>query len=67
MTKCELGSEIYTDYINALQSVEEFGQLTLDDARTAGNTSESAVRRGRQASGCQGHEGCQFGQRHTSG
>ena len=53
MAKCEPGSKIYTDCINALQSVEELGQLTFDDARAAGNTSELAVGRGRQASGWQ--------------
>ena len=51
MAKCELGSEIYTNYINALQSIEEIGRLTLDDARDAGNTSEPAIGRGRQAGG----------------
>ena len=51
MAKCELGSEIYTNYINALQSIEEIGQLTLDDARDVGNTSEPVIRRGRQAGG----------------
>ncbi|KAK9993545.1 hypothetical protein SO802_023248 [Lithocarpus litseifolius] len=73
MAKCELGSEIYTDCINALQSIEEISRLTLDDARAAGNTSESAVGHGepvighgRQASGHQGHGGRQFSQRHTS-
>ena len=49
MEKCEPGSEIYNDCINALGAVEELGRLTLDDARTAGNTSEPAVGRGRQA------------------
>ena len=44
--KCEPRSEIYTDYINALQSVEEIGWLTLDDARNVGNTSEPIVMRG---------------------
>ena len=53
MAKCEPGSKIYTDCINALQSIEELGQLTLYDARAAGNTSELAVGRGRQASGWQ--------------
>ncbi|KAK7815601.1 hypothetical protein CFP56_001418 [Quercus suber] len=43
MEKCEPGSEIYND------SVEELGRLTLDNARTVGNTSEPAVGRGRQA------------------
>ena len=51
MEKCELGSEIYTNYINALQSIEEIGRLTLDNARDAGNTSEPAIRHGRQTSG----------------
>ena len=66
MAKCELGSEIYTDCINALQSVEEIGRLTLDHARDVGNTSEPAVRHGRQADGRQGHGGRQSSQRHTS-
>ena len=47
MAKCEPGFKIYTDCINALQSVEELSRLTLDDARAAGNTSEPAVERGR--------------------
>ncbi|KAK7846883.1 hypothetical protein CFP56_007395 [Quercus suber] len=51
MTKCELGFKIYTDFINALKDVEEINLLTLNDARTVGNTSESVVGRGRQASG----------------
>ncbi|KAK7825549.1 hypothetical protein CFP56_033012 [Quercus suber] len=59
MVKCELGSEIYTDYINAFQ-------LTLDDAHAASNTSEPAVGRGQQAGGRQGHRGHQCCQRHTS-
>nr|POF10191.1 isoform 2 of elongator complex protein 4 [Quercus suber] len=42
MAKCEPGSKIYTDCIKALQSVEEIGRLTLDEARDAGNTSEPA-------------------------
>ena len=54
MAKCEVGSEIYIDCINALQSVEEIGRLTLDDARAVGNTSQPAVGRGRQAGGRQG-------------
>ena len=29
ITKCEPGSEIYTDCINALQAIEEIGQLSL--------------------------------------
>ncbi|KAF3960027.1 hypothetical protein CMV_015221 [Castanea mollissima] len=66
MAKCEPGSKIYTECINALQSVEEIGRLTLDDARTAGNTSEPAVGRGRQAGGRQGHGRRQSSQRHTS-
>ena len=65
MGKCEPGSEIYTDCINTLQSVEEIGRLTLDNARDASNTSESTVGRGRQASGCQGRGGCQSSQRPT--
>ena len=59
MAKCELGSKIYTDYINALKAIEEIGRLTLDDARIASNTSEPAVGRGWQASGRQGHGGHQ--------
>ena len=66
MAKCEPGSEIYTDCINALQSVEEIGRLTLDDARAVGNTSQPAVGRGRQAGGLQGQGGHQSSQRHTS-
>ena len=66
MAKCEPGSEIYTDCINAVKSVEEICRLTLDDARFVGNTSESAVRRGQQAGGRQGHGGRQSNQRHTS-
>ena len=46
MAKCELGFEIYTDCINALQSVEEIGRLTLDHPRNVGNTSQPAVGRG---------------------
>ena len=65
MGKCEPGSEIYTDCINTLQFVEEIGRLTLDDACDAGNTSEPAVGRGRQASGCQGRGGHQSSQRPT--
>ena len=65
MGKCELGSEIYIDYINALQSVKEIDRLTLDDARDVGNTSEPAVGRGRQASGRQGQGGYQSSQRPT--
>ena len=66
MAKCEVGSEIYTDCINALQSVEEIGRLTLDDARDVGNTSQPAVGRGWQAGGRQGQGGRQSSQRHTS-
>ena len=66
MVKCELGSKIYTDCINALQSVEEIGRLSLDDARAVGNTSQPAVRRGRQAGGRQGQGGRQSSQRQTS-
>ena len=66
MAKCEQGSEIYTDCINALQSVEENGRLTLDHARDVGNTSQPAVGRGRQAGGHQGQGGHQSSQRHTS-
>ena len=65
MGKYEPGSRIYTDCINALQSVEEISRLTLDDARDVGNTCEPAVGRGRQASGRQGHEGRQSSQRPT--
>ncbi|KAL0000279.1 hypothetical protein SO802_019881 [Lithocarpus litseifolius] len=57
MANCEPGSEIYTDCINALQAVEELSRLTLDDARAAGNTTEPAVGRGRQAGGRQGQGG----------
>ena len=46
MAKCEPGSEIYIDYINALKVVEEIIRLTLDDAHTAGNTIELAVGHG---------------------
>ena len=66
MIKCEPGSEIYIDCINALQSIEAIGQLTLDDAHTVGNTSELAVGRGQQAGGHQRHGGRQSSQRHTS-
>ena len=66
MAKCEPGSEIYTNCINALQSVEEIDRLTLDHARDVGNTSEPAVGHGRQAGGRQGHGGRQCSQRHTS-
>ena len=66
MAKCELGSEIYTDCINALQSVEEIGRSTLDHAGDVGNTSQPAVGRGRQAGGRQGQGGRQSSRRHTS-
>ena len=66
MAKCEVGSEIYTDCINALQAVEEIGRLTLDDARDVGNTSQPAIGCGRQAGGRQGQGGRQSSQRHTS-
>ncbi|KAK7820089.1 hypothetical protein CFP56_039254 [Quercus suber] len=66
MAKCEPGFEIYTDCIKALQSVEEIGRLTLDDARNVGNTSEPAVGCGRQASGREGRGGRQSSQRPTS-
>ena len=59
MAKCELGSEIYTDCINALQSVEEIGRSTLDHAGDVGNTSQPTVGRGRQAGGRQGQGGRQ--------
>ena len=66
MAKCEPGFKIYTDCVNAMQSVEELGRLTLDDACIEGNTSESVVRHGRQASGCQGQGGYQSSQCPTS-
>ena len=66
MAKCKPGSEIYTDCINALQSIEEIVRLTLDHARDVGNTSQPAVGRGQQAGGRQGHGGRQSSQRHTS-
>ena len=66
MAKCEPGSEIYIDCINALQSVEEIGRLTLDDTRDVANTSQPAVGRGRQVGGRQGQRGRQSSQRHTS-
>nr|POE91804.1 hypothetical protein CFP56_64212 [Quercus suber] len=66
MEKCEPGSEIYNDCINALRAVEELGRLTLDDARTVGNTSEPAVGRGRQAGRRQRQGGRQSSQRPTS-
>nr|POE66553.1 tetraketide alpha-pyrone reductase 1 [Quercus suber] len=67
MEKCEPGSEIYNDCINALRAVEELGRLTLDDARTAGNISEQAIGRGRQAGRRQRQGGRQSSQRPTSG
>ena len=51
MVKYEPWFKIYTDYINALQSIEEIGQLTLDHARDVGNISELAIGRGRQVGG----------------
>nr|POE83182.1 hypothetical protein CFP56_58906 [Quercus suber] len=66
MEKCEPGSEIYNDCINALRAIEELGRLTLDDARTVGNTSEPAVGRGRQAGRRQRQGGRQSSQRPTS-
>ena len=66
MAKCEQGSEIYIDCINALQSVEEIGRLTLDHARDVGNTSQPAVGRGRELGGRQGQGGRQSSQHHTS-
>nr|POE77099.1 hypothetical protein CFP56_65642 [Quercus suber] len=67
MEKCESGSEIYNDCINASRAVEELGRLTLDDACTAGNTSEPAVGCGRQAGRRQWQGGRQSSQRPTSG
>ncbi|XP_030924549.1 uncharacterized protein LOC115951506 [Quercus lobata] len=66
IAKCEPGSEIYINSINALQAVKEIGRLTLDHARDVGNTSELAIGRGRQVGGRQGHGGRQSSQRHTS-
>nr|POF24525.1 hypothetical protein CFP56_74602 [Quercus suber] len=66
MEKCEPGSEIYNNCINALRAVEELGRLTLDDARTTGNTSEPAVGRGRQAGRRQRQGGHQSSQHPTS-
>ncbi|KAK7819872.1 hypothetical protein CFP56_039472 [Quercus suber] len=66
MEKCEPGSEIYNDCINALRAVEELGRLTLDDAHTVGNTNEPAVGRGRQAGRRQRQGGRQSSQRPTS-
>ena len=63
--KCEPRFEIYTDYINALQSVEELGRLTLDDARATSNISEPTVGGGQQAGGRQGQRGHQSSQRPT--
>ena len=51
MVKYEPWFKIYTDYINALQSIEEIGQLTLDHARDVGNTSEPAVGRAQKVGG----------------
>ena len=51
MAKYEPWFKIYTDCINALQSIEEIGQLTLDHAHDMGNTSEPAVGHGRQVGG----------------
>nr|POE51449.1 protein involved in de novo 2 [Quercus suber] len=71
MEKCKPGFEIHNDYINALRVVEELGRLTLDDERTAGNTSEPAVGCGRQAGRRQRQGGLQssqcptYGRRHT--
>ena len=65
MAKCEPGFKIYTDYINALQSVEELGRLTLDDARATSNISEPTVGGGQQAGGRQGQRGHQSSQRPT--
>ena len=66
MTKCDPRSKIYTNCINALQSVEEISRLTLDNARDAGNTSELAIGCGWQVGGRQGHGGHQSSQHHTS-
>ena len=59
MAKCEPGSEIYINCINALKVVEEIVWLTLDDAHAAGNISELAVGHGQQVGGCQRHGGRQ--------
>ncbi|KAK9995055.1 hypothetical protein SO802_024758 [Lithocarpus litseifolius] len=68
MAKCEPGSEIYTNCINALQAVEELSRLTVDEACAAGNTNEPAVGRGQQVGGYQGQGGRrQSSQRPTSG
>ncbi|KAL0011503.1 hypothetical protein SO802_006611 [Lithocarpus litseifolius] len=67
MVNYELGSEIYTNFINALQAVEELGRLTLDDAHATGIATEPAVGCGRQVGGRQGQGGCrQSIQRPTS-
>ena len=50
-----------------MKVVKKIGRLTLDNACTAGNTSEPAIGRGRQAGGRQGHGSHQSSQRHTSG
>ena len=50
-----------------MKVVKKIGWLTLDNACTAGNTSEPAIGRGRQAGGRQGHGSHQSSQRHTSG
>ena len=57
MSRCEPRSEIYTNCINALNTIEEIGWLTLDDARAVGNIDESAVGHGRQVGGRQRHGG----------
>ena len=49
----------------ALKVVEELIRLTLDDARVAGNMSESTVGRGQRVGGRQGCGGHQSGRRHT--
>ena len=67
MAKCEPRFKIYTDCINALQSIEKLSRLTLDDACIASNTSESVVRRGQQAGGHQGQGGYQSSQHPTFG
>nr|POF15810.1 glucose-6-phosphate 1-dehydrogenase, cytoplasmic isoform 2 [Quercus suber] len=63
---CKPGFEIYTDYINALQFIENLDRLTLGNAHATGNTSEPAVGRGQQIGGRQGHGSRQSSQRHTS-
>ena len=57
MSRCEPRSESYTNCINALNTIEEIGWLTLDDARAVGNIDESAVGRGQQVGGRQRHGG----------